>query len=287
MERFAHFERELLPYIGMQTSKEALLGRNYFHVIDGKVADDLNLSALKDLGMRDKTDYSEYYKNYKYQNSEDEDLDEDTDEEDDEITCKQVKAYLAQQTTSDGWFKCLPTHPDDIEVGSAYIIIRIQVDHNFVVTKIHVFTRYIEDTGMHSFYYIPQKESIESYTSHMPMFPPEVLTEIEMLKQNRYYKDGMSLIGKPLPSEIMWFNGCTGTKTTAKSSAFRNSYWHISIDVDDNGNMSGFDISTYFNEHTMFQRPQLSNDDIMDGLDCILTILDAYTEDEFNDFFKN
>lgn len=282
MERFAHFERELQPYIGMQTSRDALLGRNYFHVIDGKVVEDLNLNVLKDLGLRDNTEYSEYYKSYEYHTSEGEDLDEE-----DEITCKQVKAYLAQQTTSDGWFKCLPTHPDDIEVGSAYIIIRVQVDDNYVVTKIHVFTRYIEDTGMHGFYYILQKETIESYTSHMPMFPPEVLTEIEMLKQNRYYKNGMSLIGKPLPSAIVWSNGCTGTKTTAKSSAFRNSYWHISIDVDDDGNMSAFDISTYVNEHTMFQRPQLSDDDIMDGLDCILTIMDAYSEEEFTELFKN
>lgn len=119
------------------------------------------------------------------------------------------------------------------------------------------------------------------------MFPPEVLTEIEMLKQNRYYKEGVTLVGKPLPSGITWFNGCDNSKTTAKSSAFRKSYWHISIEIDNDCKMSDFEISTYVNEQTMFQRPQMSDDDIMDGLDCILTIMDAYSEEEFTELFSN
>ena len=51
--------------------------------------------------------------------------------------------------------------------------------------------------------------------------------------------------------------------------------------------MSDFEISTYVNEQTMFQRPQMSDDDIMNGLDCILTIMDAYSEEEFTELFSN
>ena len=44
MERTIQTENDLKRFIGMQVSRESLLGRNYFYIDGGKVVEDLYLS---------------------------------------------------------------------------------------------------------------------------------------------------------------------------------------------------------------------------------------------------
>lgn len=280
-ERFAHSEEELKKYIGMQVSKEILLSRNYFYVEEGKVKEDLCLQSLPDLTLEDATDLENYYKSADF-----DDYDTESEDEDEEVSGRKVKAYLASKSTQSGWFKCLPSHPDDVEVGSAYILIRVRVDSGYKISEIHVFARMMDgmNGGFSSggfFIEIPHKESMACHINHMPIFPPEVLYELDSLVGGRHFKPEMSLIGKPLPSGMDFMNGGPNSKTAAKCSAFRNAYWHISVDIDENGLIEDFSFSCWENEHSMFTRPRDVSDDIMDGLDCILTLLDAYTEEEY------
>lgn len=283
-ERFVHFEEELEKYIGMHVPKEFFLGRNYFYVEGGRVVEDLCLHSLPDLHLEDTTDFREYYKSVDFiANSE---CSDDDDYAEDEFTCEKVKAYLANKSTQSGWFKCLPTHPEDVEVGSAYILIRVNVDSECRISKIHTFARMMD--GMNGglergafFIEIPHTESMECHINHMPMFPPEVLSELDSLVGGRHFKQGMSLVGKPFPSGIEFMNGGPNCKTVEKCSAFRDAYWQISTVIDENDHIEEFSFSSWENEHSMFSRPHEVHDEIMDGLDCMLTLLDAYTEEEY------
>lgn len=280
MERFAHFEDELSKYIGLQVNEETLLGRNYFFIEDGRVKKDLGLHSLPDFELSESIDYGKYYGNVEF---------EPMDDEEEEITCTRVKAFMASISTQSAWIKCLPPHPADIEVGSAYIVIQLKVDADMKVSSIHVFTRFMD--GMNGgfamggfFMEVPNSESMECHFSHMPMFPPEVLEELDMLAEGRCFKEGFSFIGKPLPLNVQWMNGGGNTKTMARCSAFHNSYFHLSVDLDENELIESFYYSEYVNEHSMFQRPRSSSDDIVDGLDCALMLLDGYSEDQYQSF---
>ena len=276
MNRFAHFEDELQKYIGVHISKEVLLGRNYFFVEDGRVKEDLCLSEIDDFELYDSLDYHKFYNTVDFE-----------DESEEDITCTMVKSYCASLSTQAAWLKCLPSHPDDIEVGSAYIMLQVKVDAEYKITSVHAFTRFMD--GMNGgfacggfFIEMPgMGESMASHFNHMPMFPPEVLEELDMLVAGRYYKPGFSFIGKVFPSNLNYMNGCDGARTIAKASAFRNSYFHLSIYLNEDGLIESFEFSQYINEHSMFQRPQSSDEDIIDGLDCALMLLDAYTDEEY------
>lgn len=275
MERFAHFEDELAKYIGCHVSEDVLLGRNYFYIEDQKVKKDICLSELSDFDLYDSIDYKSFYESG------------EVDEEDDEITCTKVKAYLASMSTKSAWIKCMAPHPDDVEVGTAYIIIQVILDEDSKIESVHAFTRFMDGMnggfgGAGFFVDIPGSESMECHLSHMPMFPPEVLAELDMLTEGRYFKKGFSFVGKPLPENIMWMNGGDNCKTSAQSSAFRNAYFHISVDVTDDDIIDGFEFSQYENEHSMFQRPRSVDEDIVDGLDCALMLIDAYTKEEYD-----
>lgn len=294
MDRIPHSEDDLRKYIGKQVSKEALLGRNYFYVERGRVVEDLCLHELQDFHLTDNTDFKHFYETVSFPKKDDCLYDESEDNEDndrletesEEITGERVKAFLATKTTQSGWFKCLPSHPEDVEPGTAYIIVRVRVDEDFKITQIHAFTRFMDGMnggfGFGGFFVdVPHSESMSCHVSHMPLFPPEVIDELESLCKARYLKKGFSFIGKPLPSQMFFMNGGGNCKTSAKGSAFRNAYWHISIDHDDEDKIEDFEFSCWENEHSMFQRPTSVSEDIMDGLDCALTLLDAYTDEEY------
>lgn len=293
MERTIQTENDLKRFIGMQVSKEALLGRNYFYVEGGKVVEDLCLGELPDFQLTDNTDFKKYYESAPfpveegfYEDEEDIEFRREKEPEEGSITCEKVKAYVASKTTQSGWFKCLPTHPEDVQAGAFYLIVRVRVDVDFKITEIHVFKRTMQ--GMNGgfgcggfFVEVPHSESLKSCFSHMFIFPPEILEELDGLTKGRFFRKGFSFIGKPLPSGQDFMNAGVGSVSLARSSAFRNVYWHISIDVDDDDLIEGFEFSCWVNEHSMFQRPESASDEIMDGLDCVLTLLDAYTDEEY------
>ena len=289
MERTIQTENDLKRFIGMQVSRESLLGRNYFYIDGGKVVEDLYLSELPDFELTDNTDFKKYYETASFPKDGDNDEDIEVMEEgpaEDSITCEKVKAYAASRTTQSGWFRCMPTHPDDVEVGTVYLLIRIRVDSSFKITAIHVFKRVMDGMnggfGFSGFFVeVPHSETIKSHFSHMPIFPPEVIEELDNLTKGRFYKKGFSFIGKPLPSGLDFMNAGDGSKSFARSSAFRNVYWHITIDVDDEDLIEGLEFSCWVNEHSMFQRPESASDEIMDGLDCVLALLDGYTDEEY------
>lgn len=272
MTRLPHYQEELNQYLGSQVSKEILLGRNYFYVENNKVKEDLFLNEIKDLYLTDNTDFRLFYDTGE--------INEESDYEPDELRSCKVKEYLASIITEDGWYKCLPTHPDDIEPGCAYIVIRVSVNEKYQINRIDPLIRFME--GSYSIISIPGQESLDSYLSPMSLITPEILDEFDCLVKGRHYIKGMSLIGMPIPTELEDIDKYEGRISLSKYSAFRNTSWHLSISIDDESKIKDFEIDSYVNES---YKPYMASNDICEGIDCMLTLIDSYTDEDYEKYF--
>lgn len=253
----------LSEYLGRTISEEALKGRGYFYAENGNVLIDDN-PKIADIS---------YYM-------------EDDSENDDSITCRRVKEYLAESIEDyfvSSWVKGIPANPEDVDNQEVYMVICIEVikrETGYEVADIHVLARFVEQVGG-GWFTIPGASSLESNYFEMELLPPEVFDEINMLLEGRFLPEGFSLEGKPMPKNKDNFHQ-NPPYSMALNSGWRNIYWHLSLDVDDNDIIDSLEISTYERETSMFQRPHLMDDDPCDSFDCILRVIDQYSNEEWS-----
>lgn len=258
MERSAMFPDELNVLIGKNISRDFLIGRGYFHVVDDEIVD-MELPSLSDFDI--------------------------SESEEDEITCSKVKKYIAEESyvfPSDCWLRCIPAEPEDVEYQEVYVVICIQVktnDDQLTITDITFYSRFIEQIGG-GFFSIPGVSTMESDICQMPIFPPEPFKDVQMLVKGRTIPNGFSLIGKPMPSNKKYFHP-NPKYSIAKNSGWRNVYWHLQIDVTKNDIITKVVLDTYEREDSMFCRPVTMSDDYTDAFDCVLFICDQYTDEEW------
>lgn len=284
MERFPSPADELKKHIGKIVTEEMLFGRGYVLVNDGEVIED-KFPRLKDF------EYEDDELNEEANVAEAELLEEEDDDysdDDDSITCKGVKKYIASQIENyvydddEKWIKGIPANPCDVNNQEVYQVIVIStkpVENGYKITDVCCLARMVEQIGG-GWFSIPGAASMESHFFEMELVPPEPLLEVENLVKGRFIPKGFSLIGKSMPDNKEEFHP-NPPYSIAKNSGWRNVYYHLSIDVNDDEIIESVELSTYERETSMFQRPYCMDDDPADAFDCTLLICDQYTDDEW------
>lgn len=253
-----------------------LFGRGYVHVKDGEIIED-KFPRLKDFDFDDQDLDDNAYS-----------MDEDSEEEESRITCKSVKEYIASQiddyiyNDDEKWIKGIPANPGDVDNQEVYQIIVVStkpVDAGHCITDVTCLARMVEQIGG-GWFSIPGAASVESHFFEMELVPPEPIKEVENLVKGRFIPNNFSLIGKQMPDNKDEFHP-NPPYSIAQNSGWRNVYYHLSIDVNDDDIIESVELSTYERETSMFQRPYSMDDDPADAFDCTLLICDQYTDDEW------
>lgn len=288
MERFPSPANELKKHIGKIVTEEMLFGRGYVHVKDGVIIED-KFPRLKDFEYIDEGIDEEV-------NSAEAELVEEEDdysEEEESITCKRVKRYIASEIENyifdddDKWIKGIPANPCDVDNQEVYQVIVIcaqPVENGYKITDVYCLARIVEQIGG-GWFSIPGAASMESHFFEMELVPPEPLMEVENLVKGRFIPKDFSLIGKPMPENKEEFHP-NPPYSIAKNSGWRNVYYHLSIDVNDEDVIESVELSTYERETSMFQRPHRMRDNHADAFDCTLLICDQYCDDEWQLILK-
>ena len=294
MERFPSPADELKKYIGNILTKEMLFGRGYVHVKDGIVIED-KFPGLTDFDIIDQEEQEEPA-NTKEELSNDE-YTEDSDyaeNDDEEITCKNVKRYIASQIDNyvyddnEKWIKGIPANPCDVDNQEVYQVIVIStkpVTDGYEIKDICCLARIVEQIGG-GWFSIPGAATLNSHFFEMELVPPEPLMEVDNLVKGRFIPKGFTLIGKPMPANKDEFHP-NPPYSIAKNSGWRNVYYHLSIEVNDDEAIESVELSTYERETSMFQRPYSMDDDPADAFDCTLLICDQYTDEEWKSINQN
>lgn len=154
------------------------------------------------------------------------------------------------------------------------------VDSGLEIVNITILARMVEQMGSGCFS-IPGAASLESNFFEMQMLPPELLHELEFLIARRFIPENFTLIGAPMPENKNIFHP-NPPYSLACNSGWRNVYWHLSINVDENDIIQDLELSTYERETSMFQRPYCMDDDMTEAFDAALMIVNQYTDEEWN-----
>lgn len=294
MERSASFAFELKQFEGKVITKDMLRGRGYIQVEHWEVVDD-NFPHLKELYWKEEEpdegtqDYVEPSEDVEIIDDEDDDYVVDDDEED-EITCKQVKQYIAGEIfeffedDSQYWIKGLPAYPEDVNNQEAYMVLCIGTKpngDNLEITKVMSVARMVQPM-CGGWFSIPGKATMESHFFEMEFVPPELMKEVHALVSGRFIPNGFTLIGKPMPENKDMFYSNPSEYTIAYNSGWRNVYWHLTIEVDDDEKITDIELCTNERETSMFQRPYGMNDDTTDAFDAALMIVDQYSDEEWS-----
>lgn len=294
MERFPSLADELQKHVGKVVTEEMLFGRGYVHVKDGKIVAD-KFPRLKDFDYEDEAECLD--ENKEWAETEICHIESSDDEESDEeesITCKKVKRYIAEQLEDyiydddDKWIKGIPADPRDVDNQEVYQVIVISaepVDNGYEITDVVCLARFAEQIGG-GWFSIPGAAKVESHFFEMSLVPPEPLAEVENLVKGRYIPKGFTLIGKPMPANKDGYYHIP-SYSIAKNSGWRNVYYHLSIEVDENDVVQSVELSTYERETSMFQRPYSMDDDPADAFDGMLLICDQYTDEDWKKIVKN
>lgn len=268
MRRVPTLVSELQRFVGQKISQEMLIGRGYCNIQNGKIVDD-SFPRLSELSW--------------------EETNEEVDE--DEITCAKVKEYIASEIQdsyieinddSSYWFKCIPAESEDVGDQEVYMVACVgtkPTETGLEITNIMILARMVEQMGG-GWFTIPGAATMESRFFEMQMVPPELIQEIESLIAGRYIPGNFTLIGKPMPENKEMFHP-NPAYSLAKNSGWRNVYWHLSIEVDDDDIIKNLELSTYERETSMFQRPHGMLDDMAEAFDAALVIVDQYTDEEW------
>lgn len=268
MRRVPTLVNELQKFIGQKISQEMLIGRGYCNIQNGKIVND-SFPRLSELSW------------------------EETNEEvdDDEITCAKVKEYIANEVQyshidinddSSYWMKGIPAEPEDVGNQEVYMVVCVgtkPTETGLKITNIMILARMVEQMGG-GWFTIPGAATLESRFFEMQMVPPELIQEIELLVAGRYIPNDFTFIGKPMPENKDMFHP-NPAYSLAKNSGWRNVYWHLSIEVDDDDIIKDFELSTYEREASMFQRPHCMSDDTTEAFDAALLIADQYSDEEW------
>ena len=269
-QRSALLAIELEKFYGKVVNKEMLFGRGYFLEEDGKVVEN-HFPHIEELY---------------FEPEEDEEYDDD---EDRHITCKDAQEYVAMaigQNFDDEfyhWIKCIPAEPEDVDNREVYMVIIIEAkkgktDDEFEIKRISVHCRMINEIGG-GWLSIPGVSTLDSHFFEMDLIPPEPVKEVESLVNGRFIPEGFTFIGKPMPKNMDNF-------WPAKNSGYRNIYWHITVEHDDNDIITDIDTSTYEREVSMFQRPHSMDPDTLDYFDAALHLCSFYSDEEWADIIK-
>ncbi len=272
MERQPVSVENLRKYVSKEVNDDNFLSRGYFFVKDGKL-NNCPYIAVDDLDIFESVpDQSE------------------PDSEDDEITCRMVKQYLAEevgQYFSSCWVKCIPANPEDVDYREVYIVLCVKVAQRkgkLVISGIKILAREA-DMFFGGYASYPGMANIRSYIFEMDAYvPPEVTEEFDMLIKGRGLKKDFTLYGKPMPQDKTMFH-CNPKYSIAQNSGYRNVYWHLSIEVDDNDMIKSFYYTTYEREGSMMTRPHAMANDAVDAFDSLLMIADCYSDQEWQELF--
>lgn len=180
------------------------------------------------------------------------------------------------------WIKGLPANPADVNGQEVYMVVCIGTkpeNGNLKITNIIPLARMIEDP-FNGWFSIPGAATMESHLFEMQFIPPELLKEVICLTTGRYIPREFTFIGKPMPKNKDVFHP-NPAYSLAYNSGWRNIYWHLSIDVDDNDIIEDIELSTYERESSIFQRPHGMKDDPVDAFDAALMIVDQYSYEEW------
>lgn len=258
--------KDLRHFLNKITNPEILIGRGYFRLKDGKAINN-KLPKIDEL----------YW-------------DETPDSDNDNIDCKKAKRYIAKNINnrliadSKYWIKGIPANPDFAGCREAYWIVCVGTKpkgRNLRISRIVIFARIAHQFNS-GWLFFPGQESLESNFTELSWAEPEVIREISLLTARRFIpRSGFSFIGKPMPKNKEIFHP-NPKYTLAYNSGWRNVYWHLSIDVDENDIIQNLELSTYQRDVSMFQRPILKIGDLTDAFDAALMIADQYSEEEWN-----
>ena len=264
MARKLNTPDEFYGFVGKPVTEEALLGRGYFHCVSGKIVS---------------TSYS---------NFPDFDLGE-AEEGEDEIMCLDAQNYLASlaaQMTNDCWVTCIPANPRDFE-GECYYFLALTLekkDGMLYTESFFPMIRMVEQMGG-GFFYIPGQESVKSRFYEFEWMAGELIDEVHRLVSGRYVPDGFSLVGKPMPENKDAFHP-NPPYSIAENSGYRNVYWHLQIDVEEDI-IQDVEISTYEAERGMMMRPHPRTDDVIDAHKALIYVSDQYSDAEWTAIMKS
>jgi len=250
------FER----FYGMKLSAEALAGRGFWPVKEGRI-------ARKKAGYPNVSDISG------------------------------EKLSFTEFSLGDGelaeydWVKSFP-NPDARMRGTDFLLLAVKIGKDGALEDAQLFRKMCESASCRGFGgFIIEMPGMEEEDSEGDAFvePADIDSfdrepfdrELDFVARGRYLSPKQNLVGKKLPAAF-------DDDTYADTSVVRQAYWHMSVDSTD-GVLESLDFSTYVShgsgEADMFSRPQLMDDHIEDMTAGLLYILDKYTDDEWREVF--
>lgn len=259
---------ELQFFVGKSVSEKNLLGRGYFHCVDGKI-------VSNPITLPEAYDPDEKYN-------------------ENEVWCSDIQQGLAERIlpfSSDCWLCCLPFGYDPSEHGvdEAYYVIAMTLEQsgdNYTIESILPIIRYVKGMNFGGFRVDTGEVDLEIKFAECSWIDDSIIVELDSLVSGRYIPDGFSLIGKPMISDLSEFVGDEPPYDLCLSSAYRHCITDIFLECDDNNIIQSVEFDCEV-ETSMFERPRSASPNYADSLRVILYFIDKYTDEQWEQIIKS
>jgi len=244
-----------------------------------------------------KRNYFEAHENCTYENYADRyclkdinnniDITEDEDEVEDDYNdyCKYEYDRSKLIIPDGSWVK---RFIDEENPNVFYVLVITLDDCN--VDKIICWEEHVEykDCG---YIFIPGMELPCTKTYKQINTPPErVIKDVDDMFECRGADDEFNIVGAKMPKALIEKGGVNGSKTEysiCRRSATRNAYSCLNLQVTEEGVITAADYTTYQSsvnpEDDLFTRPEVIDDRLSEIGDILISFVDSYDEDEYDD----
>lgn len=248
-------------FVGKHIDVEALIGRNYYHYVNGTKAEEQPFTlSINDIDLDD----------------------EEEEGEEGFLQSASLSAYIPR----DCWIKRLSASEEN---RTENLLVVIELDDEFNVLSVSEVLEVIQQVGRGLFMIPGMSLPARRIYRNQICLSEEVEEEMTLLLKRRFIPRGFSLLGKKLPQRMIDEDDDSDedfTYSIALPSAYRQAYVHLSIDTSQEGIIEDFEYSTYQSTGSaygdMFSRPVLIGDMREEMIDAVLAVIDKYSEEEYN-----